>query len=626
MLALLLTLFADWKSCLTIFDKSTEDEEQGLAFHMFLAQNDMPEPSVGDVVVIHSAKVYRWQGSTVAIITNKATAITVFTASGIPRPPRSAADAAKPTKPGGRSPTDKECEYVSWLYHASDKDRLPSVDEYQTNVDRSRNIKEKFVVLKDVQDYQFCDLVVQVVKDPFDQLDKVNLWVTDYTENESFFRFAWDGNTESGGRDGDPFGYVPGNQDASSRNWPGPFGKRSAQITCYEPHASYLRKEVKAGDWVKIRNVQIKTGHNGRNLEGFLREDRGSFGSRIAVEVLDTSGSTDIDDRLKEAIRRKRDYEKAAKQQKKTYAAQEGGKRKAGDAADDVKTTSKQRRKAQRAVKNQQLVAAENKMEELLGLNNLIKCESLDEPAYPLSRILEPVYYDTSIDGQQVRLRLPFTNAKYRAHVQVVDYRPRKLEDFAIWRKIQEYDMLSDYDGGSDSGSEDDRRTLDGFAGKKAWEWCFAVQLEEAGLKAGKHGESDRVWVLVNNHDAQLLLNLDACDLRANQDEASVLREQLFKLWGNLEEHKAQDWKAQIRSRKRLATNQAPPDSSDDENTVDQQRDKTEQVPPPISNKPFTCCLRQYGVELTESRPDKCDAGNGKRYERVFGLFGTKIC
>jgi protection-of-telomeres protein 1 len=42
-------------------------------------------------------------------------------------------------------------------------------------------------------------------------------------------------------------------------------------------------------------------------------------------------------------------------------------------------------------------------------------------------------------------------------------------------------------------------------------------------------------------------------------------------------------------------------------------------------NKPFTCCIREYGVQVSEDDEKKMDAGEGKRWERVFGLFGTMI-
>ena len=43
------------------------------------------------------------------------------------------------------------------------------------------------------------------------------------------------------------------------------------------------------------------------------------------------------------------------------------------------------------------------------------------------------------------------------------------------------------------------------------------------------------------------------------------------------------------------------------------------------NNKPFLCCIRQYGVTLDEEDPTKANAGKGKRWQRVFGLFNTQI-
>ena len=67
------------------------------------------------------------------------------------------------------------------------------------------------------------------------------------------------------------------------------------------------------------------------------------------------------------------------------------------------------------------------------------------------------------------------------------------------------------------------------------------------------------------------------------------------------------------------------------------------QGPGQVSNKPFTCCLRQYGVKVRERDPRRANAGPfapgaeavaeegqpgpgaGRRWQRVFGLFGTRI-
>jgi hypothetical protein len=46
---------------------------------------------------------------------------------------------------------------------------------------------------------------------------------------------------------------------------------------------------------------------------------------------------------------------------------------------------------------------------------------------------------------------------------------------------------------------------------------------------------------------------------------------------------------------------------------------------PVIHNKAFTCCIKQYGVKVNEKDPNKANAGEGKRWERKFGLFGVVI-
>ncbi len=100
-----------------------------------------------------------------------------------------------------------------------------------------------------------------------------------------------------------------------------------------------------------------------------------------------------------------------------------------------------------------------------------------------------------------------FTNRKYRANVRVVDYAPSRIEDFAVWRRETEFDMLSDYSGGEETDNEEDMRSFKngkGFARKK-WEWRFWLQLEDANPK----GPKERLWVIVDNYAAQGLLGLD---------------------------------------------------------------------------------------------------------------------
>jgi len=256
-----------------------------------------------------------------------------------------------------------------------------------------------------------------------------------------------------------------------------------------------------------------------------------------------------------------------------------------------------------------------------------VKCESPEQKIDSLSSFVEPVFYTTTVGGDEVRLRLPFVNTKCRACVRVVDFQPRGLEDFAISRKVNEYDCLSHGGSisslpGSCSSLSDDEEDAPGI--KREWEWCFKLQLEDASpLPRG--ATPARIWVIVDHQDAQLLTNLDATDLRQDEETLRHLRERMFTLWGDLAEKKEAE--AELRKlepqpkNSRAGYQNRPPDSPEENHAAGRTAPKSSQ----IRNLPFYCCIRQYGVKMKTRQPDKMDAGQGLRWERVFGLFGTKI-
>jgi protection-of-telomeres protein 1 len=102
----------------------------------------------------------------------------------------------------------------------------------------------------------------------------------------------------------------------------------------------------------------------------------------------------------------------------------------------------------------------------------------------------------------------PFDVCNYKANVRVVDYFPAKIEDFAVGRRPSEFDMLSDYSGGEDTDPEEEMRAF--RAGKclpkKIWEWRFALQVVDANDRSSM----ERMWLMIGNYDAQMLLNMDA--------------------------------------------------------------------------------------------------------------------
>jgi protection of telomeres protein 1 len=105
---------------------------------------------------------------------------------------------------------------------------------------------------------------------------------------------------------------------------------------------------------------------------------------------------------------------------------------------------------------------------------------------------------------------------------------------------------------------------------------------------------------------------IPSSSLRVAPETLASLRERLFVLWGEVEERKSANRKAM----RKQAAGDKPPDSSDDESP----HAKTT-----IPNRPFSCCIRQYGIKVRENDPCQANAGDGKRWQRLFGMFGTKL-
>lgn len=638
----------------------------------------MPQVEAGDIVIVSMAKFQIYNGNA-SLLTSYNTDVFVYEAQRLPSCKRSGTARAAlkpPTRKPKREPDAAEHEYVLWLFGRIDQSSIPDQHDFSARARQSLNVKDKFSLLQDVKVEKFADLIVQVVKEPFDMVDKMTVWVSDYTENNSFFLQTRDNVADwtdgVPARDGDVYGYTHNRKkpiaplsDEEHSKWSGPAGKRSMQLTCWEPHATFIRQNIHQGDWVRLRNVQIRRGHNSANIEGCLREDL-DHRDRVYVEVLEVAGDPEnLDQRLVEAIMRKRSYEKAQKR-----ALKNSEKRKAEE--DSTRETSKTKRQKQRESMQKAIEKEAAREQAALGFNELIVSEHQDKAIVPLSTILKPVYYTTFIANQEVKLELPFTCAMYRTNVRVVDFHPASLKDFVIGRESTEYDFLGDNDEDSDNSSTTAASSSSppppssspqphhyhDARSNFVWQWRFALKLEEvsattAGTRTKAKTAPAQTWVIVDNPAAQLLLNLDATDLRASSSasDLATLRERLFKLWGNLEERKSR-----IQSKKREHARDPlrapPPESSDGEeaaiavagredygtNAYGRGRGggsggggNEEGVPgSQLSNRPFTCCIRQYGVpmradENDDDDDDVGDVGTGRRWQRVFGLFGTKI-
>ncbi|KAH8715117.1 Protection of telomeres protein 1 [Beauveria bassiana] len=618
----------DFKAQIRFYDESTQDDDlKSLTLNLFGNPKDMPVPSCGDVVVILGAKVQSYQ-SEFSLMTNRNTDIYIFAASGIPKPPQDAQDALQPlVKKASKVLTKTDLAFVSTFYHRLDKRRVPAAAEYHSKMEMSMNIKEKFSLLKDVASDRFVNVIVEVVKKPYDLGDRFTLWISDYTEHPNFFNFAIQGLGSHAPSDPYNYGVCSSSTDA---DWSGPYGKHSMQITCWQPHAEAIRaNDISVGSWVSIRNLQIKFGRNSSNLEGFLRGDQ-LYPNKIYISVLDPHEDGDsMDSRLKETIRRRRDYNLEKKKQLKSLkdAANAGQKRRAAlqDDSKPRKKNAKERRAEKRqAAGNAAVLKPSSKNGQPLipepvvpgiKFNPTIKCENEKQPLSTVPELLEQIYVDTAIGKDAAKLPLPFINANYRASVRVKDYLPHKLEGFAYPKlKGNINDCLSDEE--HEPSDDEDANEMVRFVSREkiaGWEWRFYLLLED--VRDSETEPKDHVWVTVDNHAAQCLLSMDACDLRNSKDTLSKLRQKLFYLWGDLEERKSQKLLRIEKAEKQARAHAAPAHSDDEEVSA--------AVEP--TNIPFTCCIKQYGVRLREADEGKADAGEGKRWQRMYGLFGTQI-
>lgn len=237
---------------------------------------------------------------------------------------------------------------------------------------------------------------------------------------------------------------------------------------------------------------------------------------------------------------------------------------------------------------------------------------------------MRALYFNHNVAGYgKVELRLPFANLCYRANLRVVDFSPSSLKDFTRRKskRSAEYDILSDNEDDPSSDSDSSMSTtaaddMDSNLGD-AWEFQFALKLVDAEANEGQDAQA--IWVEVDNGAAQCLTNLDASDLHRDAEGLEKLRQCLFQLWGDLEEVKArQNAKTAVAARR--IRDQAPPDSS-----IQEPAEEESAVRQQARNRPFGCCIKQFGVKEAEDDPAKCDAGPSKKWKRCFMLFGTKI-
>ena len=535
----------DWQCTFSLDDSTVPGIGQKVKF--FKPQKDMPPvKGPGDIVILRDVKTMKhFSTNAPIIISGKSTTWTIFHSGTIPEhaPPYGASIKSIKTK-DAPNPTAQELAYVVELNSRRDpgKFSMPLTQEAIQNMTKPR---EKFSLIKDVCANIFYDLVGLVVK-VYSSGDRVELYVTDYTSNCLLCDYI-------PGIDDEEMGVDSG----TSRKWRGPSGKHTLQITLFPPHALWAYKHVREGHYVFLRNVRVKLNRDSSSvLEGVLHGDRKNE-SRIDVSTVDPTG----DDRAKEVLRRKRDYERNEKRNRPEPSQNSTSQDPSGSTKPPTEKTGKsksqrkrerERRKKQQAKANDQPNCnphADSESDQPLKKRKLsplptetsrvalraaihtpnphIRTTFPDHPIRSLKDILAIADSETSTTLNPKPPPSDILNHTLisRATVRVLDFWPHSLEDFARRRKIGEYDILSDCgsgdEGEGEEDDEDDEEEEDGeedgnepVPGRKkyVWEWKFILRVEDASPAAPLSADGKKVQIILFStlENADYLLKMEA--------------------------------------------------------------------------------------------------------------------
>ncbi|SLM38335.1 Telomeric single stranded DNA binding POT1/Cdc13 [Lasallia pustulata] len=624
----------DWMCTFSIADSTVGGHDDGLRVRFFRpTQTELPHiRGTGDVVVLRNVKVKQWNGMTIAMSSWGSSWI-VFPASAIPTKAPSNYVLVKHLK-DIRAPAASISEslYAISLCNSQDRSRFTAPVELNAqSISTSPSLekpsssmvsvpRQKFCLIENVEIDRFYDLVGQVIK-LYPNNGCTELYITDYTTNNLLYAYEWGRDGEGSSRDGDPYGYHP----RASNKWRGPCGKMTLTVTLWPPHCHFAHSHVKEDDFLHLRNVRVKYSADSK-VEGTLHTDK-RYPDRIDITVL----KDHQDDRVKDVLRRKREYAKRFESQRQAFEKDaRGEKRKQNDEGEvPSKVEAKRRRRKQQKQQGQAQKAVEGKQnvdessESVVPkdrLNKNISSTNPSIPPRPLSAILSlETHHITTPTGTPHTL--PFQNICSRATVRVIDFFPPNLEDFAAPQRPSEFDVLSDAGSDSDSGYDTTPSSPLSSADEKPdlkWEWRFYLLVEDAA-PIPKREKPPKMKLLVADQDAEFLLRLDAENLRTNPKALARLREKLFILWGDLEERKPRNVSSAPAPRHAHPSSKRSPG-----------RDWTKTEDAQHRALPFQCCVKEYGVRRKEARSgwdaaggDDEDQGGG--WERRFRMFGTTV-
>ena len=658
----------DWMLTFSVDDGTVYDTfSKGQKIRMFGREQMLPPINgPGDVMLLRQVRCMEYYGQKILLSTLETQWILFH--GQIPRKmPEFDAPLKQIRSKTAPNASKAEMEYVVHLSNKQNKSNF-SQPLSQEIKQKMKTSVDKFSLIKDICVGQFYDIVGQVVK-MYYRCDRVDLYVTDYTEHHGLYNYE---RQEQVANDHD---YT----SQASRRWEGPPGKFTLLIVLQHPHSQWARQHVGVGDYVLAQNVRIKMNYpDQKYFEGGIWQDSINP-DRVKVKLVEPAN----DKRVQRLLETKQELGFSHILEMKEEDKEGSGcqKRKAEDQPpQNVRLSKHQKRKEKqkqakaqkqkRSDDNERVTESSTDPGPLLSQNSSIRqaleqpnknirCKRIDVPERTVSEIistLTPKFQSSQNFSTEVIVS--------RTTVRIVDFKPGFLEDFA--RPISSQSTNDTDADSSDSDSDHSasslvlrrcQRNSTSRQRKPKYEWAFALLLEDAtplpnptppstspsiDAPASSLPSSSelipssippspnpptattrgRMIAFLSNSDAEFLLNMSARNLRESGQTLAQLREKMFLLWGDLEERRSAEEEEREKERRKGVLNEGSGNRGVSDGAVvencktlkqkaNQDRDKE------IMTRPFTCCIREYGVKSSREGRDV--------WERRFGICDTTV-
>lgn len=304
----------------------------------FFKPSEAEHPQIqnnGDIVLLRRLNIKNFKGEWIGLA-SRSTSWIVFPSTSIPKEAPPNRLMIKHSKlPMTGEPKHSEMLYAIELCDAQDRGSDPSssviisstetltplsatsiekstqgsLTSAKTGGRSSLGGRDKFSLIKDLHVENYYNIVGQVIK-TYSNTGPLEMYVTDYTSNRLLFLYEWDKED----KENEPGGYS--SSLTKSKKWPGPFGQMTLMVALWPPHSDFAEYNVKAGDFVLMQNVHIKHNMNS-NMEGAMHTDR-YYTNKVQISVFKDRS----DERVKEVLRRKREYAERFKMQSETFVKQ----------------------------------------------------------------------------------------------------------------------------------------------------------------------------------------------------------------------------------------------------------------------------------------------------------------